>query len=110
MTTSINDFIYDINQMVDDKVNSDMTEVSASDLGLDNRAGYRLYVSEDAIAVQKERDGSLQYYGGFEYVDKEFRREMGDWVFYMKDEYEISCRVSECLERYFDEKSDSDED
>lgn len=108
MTTSINDFIYDINQMVDDKVQNDMTEVSASDLGLDNRAGYRLYVNEDAIAIQKDRDNSLQYYGGFEYIDKEYRAEMGDWVFYMKDDED--GRVASCLDRYFGEENDSDED
>lgn len=100
-TTNITDFIYDIEEIVEQKVYSTMTEVSASSLGLDDRAGYRLYVSEDVIAVEKNRDGSLQYYGGFEYIDKEYRKELGNWVFYTTAG-DDEDRVSECLSLYFE--------
>ena len=48
-----------------------MTEVKAKQLGLDSRSFYGVaYADESAIVVGKDQDRSLQYYGGFEYVDK----------------------------------------
>lgn len=87
-----------------------MEEVLPQDLGLDKRAGYRLYINKEAIAVAKSNDGSLQYYGGFEYIEKEYRIEIGDWVIYTVDEQTFygdedeegnTDRVSECIDRYF---------
>jgi hypothetical protein len=52
------------------------------DLGLDRRAGYKFYLGDDFIAVSRSQDRGLQYYGGFEYVDKENRMEVGDIVLY----------------------------
>ena len=66
-----------------------MTEVNAEKLGLDRRCGY-LYVGVDCIAVPKHRDGTLQYYGGFVYVDKDYRTEVGDWVFYFDEDNRVS--------------------
>lgn len=75
-----------------------MTEVKAKQLGLDARAFYGVaYVDESAIVVSKDQDRSLQYYGGFEYVDKDYRREVGDYVFYLAED----DRVREHLDRYF---------
>jgi len=45
-----------------------MTKTKASNLGLDGRAGYTLYVNDDCIAVSKGNDRSLQYYGGFQLI------------------------------------------
>ncbi|CAB4162656.1 hypothetical protein UFOVP787_82 [uncultured Caudovirales phage] len=87
------DFVYEINEKVRRYVNN-LTEVKAEELGLDRRAGYTLWVDEDhtCIVVPKNRDGSLQYYGGFEYIDKEFRHEIGDYVFYQRDDDRVeSC-------------------
>lgn len=53
--------------------------IHASKMGLDDRCGY-LMVGEDFIATRHDR--TLQYYGGFEYVDAEYRHVMGSWVFY----------------------------
>jgi len=78
---------------------STLPEVLPEDLGLDRRAGYRIYVAEDGLVVSKSDDRSLQYYGGFEYVDKEYRVECGDWVFYSSED----DRVSACLERFEEE-------
>ena len=76
---------------IDDRITAHvakMTEVIGEDLGLDSRAAYRLYVDADhtCIAVDKRNDRTLQYYGGAEYVDKDFRREMGNWVFYSAED------------------------
>lgn len=75
-------------------------EVLPEDLGLDRRAGYRMFVTEEVIAVTKNCDRSLQYYGGFEYVNKDYRTEIGEWVFYSAED----DRVAEHLSCFFDEE------
>jgi hypothetical protein len=72
------------------------TEVAPEDVGLDRRSGYRLYLMEDGIIVTKYDDRVLQYYGGFEYVDKEHRFELGKWVFYSAEDE----RVQDCLDHW----------
>jgi|TARA_R110000851_G_scaffold13665_3_gene46562 hypothetical protein len=93
--------LYNIGQQIDTAVKEQMTEVKADDVGLDRRAAHRLWVTEDTIAVSKDVDRGLQYYGGFEYVDKEYRMEMGDWVFYFADDE----RVADHLSQYHDKET-----
>jgi hypothetical protein len=59
------------------------------ELGMDRRSATTLYISNEGIVVHNSLDdGLLCYYGGFEYVDKKNRYELGDWVFYSRnDEY-----------------------
>lgn len=95
---SIYDFIEDVNEKLFRRTDN-MTRVSADKLGLDIRAGYTLYIDEECIIVNKNNDRMLQYYGGFEYVDKEFRNEIGDYVIYTNGD----SRVADCLERYYEE-------
>jgi hypothetical protein len=75
-----------------------MTEVSANQLGLDPRAfwGYA-YVDESAIVVTKEQTRLLDYYGGFEYVDKDYRREVGDYVFYLAEDDRVAGHIARAL-------------
>lgn len=96
--------IDEVSRTVDNLDNfvENMRNVKAEDLGLDSRAGYSLYVNDDCIAVRGAMfDRVLQYYGGFEYVDKQDRMEVGDWVFYMAD----SSRVAECLDCLYESES-----
>jgi hypothetical protein len=72
-----------------------MIKVPANQLGLDPRCG-KLFVSPDCIGVYKGSDRALQYYGGFEYVDIEYRYEFGDYVFYRVEDN----RVRDCLDTY----------
>ena len=74
---------------------ANMELVPANRLGLDPRCG-KLFISPDCIGVYKGNDRTLQYYGGFEYVDLDYRYEFGDYVFYS---YEDS-RVQNHLETY----------
>jgi len=94
--------IYDLIDSVEEKtrrfVNENMDLVSASELGLDQRCG-RLFVNEDGIAVSKDSDRSLQYYGGFEYVDRDYRNELGDFVFYTVDDDRVREHVAQYLEK-----------
>ena len=73
-----------------------------SKLGLDQRAAYSgIYVDledEEFVAVAAGSDRILQYYGGFEYIDKEYRHELGNYVFYMT-ENDGEGRVNACFER-----------
>lgn len=57
-------------------------KVSPESLGLDRRSAHILYIGDDFIAVSQSQDQTLQYYGGFEYVDKDYRMEVGDLVLY----------------------------
>lgn len=96
--TSINELIESINEKID-HMTADMETVSADKLGLDIRAGHRLHINEDCIIVEKQNDRSLQYYGGFEYIDKSCRQEIGDYVIYLLDD----DRVNRCLDRFYGE-------
>ena len=98
------DFIESINDRVTEYV-AKMQEVLPEDLGLDRRAGYRFYVDKDmtTIVTPKYRDNSLQYYGGFEYVDEDCRKELGNWVFYSDND----DRVAEALAYYNAEEGES---
>ena len=89
--------LLDIVTEVTDSFVGNMVKVNAEQLGLDNRCG-SLFITPDCIATYKERDRALQYYGGFEYVDSQYRHEMGDYVFYSSE----AGRVSEHLDSYLD--------
>jgi hypothetical protein len=90
--------LYNISQQVGAIIQEQMTEVQAEELGLDPRGTHRLYVTRDTIAVSKDNDNGLQYYGGFQYVEKEYRMEMGEWVFYFADDE----RIADHLSQYYD--------
>jgi hypothetical protein len=96
---SVFDLIEDVESKTRRFVNDNMDLVPASDLGLDPRCG-RLFVNDEGIAVSKDSDRSLQYYGGFEYVDKDYRHELGEFVFYSVDD----DRVREHVETFFNEE------
>jgi hypothetical protein len=44
----------------------------------------------------------MQYYGGFEYVYKEYRHEMGDYVFYLAED----DRVGGHIDSYYEQKEE----
>ena len=92
------DVFENVNAIVEEHLNDQFEMISAGyqNVGLDNRCGM-IYISEDAIAVPKYNDGTLQYYGGFEYVNKDYRKEIGDYVFYLGEDN----RVREHLDRFY---------
>ena len=100
---------FDFLDKIDDSITEHVAkfqEYQAEDLGLDRRSAYRLYVDRDrtCIAVSKTADRTLQYYGGFEYIDKDYRREMASWVFYFAED----DRVADCL-AHLDEPDHTDQ-
>ena len=88
--------LLDKTQDLGERAISAMTQVKPKDLGLDDRAGYRLFVSEEGIAVSNSNRRSLDYYGGFEYVDEEYVFSVGDYTFYLAED----DRVQGHLERW----------
>lgn len=98
------DFVASINYDVKDYVEH-LEDARPEDIGLDRRASPIVYIDDDAIIVPKHADRNMQYYGGFEYVDKEHRAEVGEYVFY----FDESNRVSKCLEFYHSKDEDEDE-
>jgi hypothetical protein len=91
-------FIEDTNDQLRRLVH-EMEYVPADSLGLDRRAAYRLWVNDDCIIVDKGNDRTLQYYGGFEYVDKEYRIEMGDYVIYLSDDDRVQGHIDTHYQR-----------
>lgn len=75
----------------------------AGKFGIDDRAAWKLFAGSDFLAVEKTEDRNLQYYGGFEYIEKEHRMEVGGHVFYSDQD----SRVSSCLKRFFGDAYDS---
>ena len=72
-----------------------MRVVQASELGLDIRCG-RAYVDESMECIVVDGDArGYNYYGGFEYIDAEDIRKLGDYTIFLN----TSDRVSDALER-----------
>lgn len=64
-------------------------------LGLDRRASWNdLAVTRDWIAVPLDQDRTMQYYGGFEYIDPEHRTVFADWVFYSTESERVRDHAS----------------
>jgi hypothetical protein len=92
--THMIDLLEHVQTVVDSHVQG-MRVVTASQLGLDPRCG-RAYVdtSMDYIVVDAGSAGSYNYYGGFEYIDRDDVRTMGDYVIYLSN----SDRVQDALD------------
>lgn len=85
----------EINSKVEGLIEEEFREVTPKDVGLDTRAGYRLFINEDFIAVSKGNRRTLDYYGGFEYVDEEYVTVLGDYVFYSADDERVQNHLDE---------------
>lgn len=100
-------FLNDIDRAAKHFVKTRMKEVDAEDIGLDSRASYQIYVDETHIAIPKSDDRTMQYYGGFEYVDREYRSEVGDYVFYSAEDRRVRNHLSRVIDSV---KGDDDEE
>lgn len=88
MTTGIYGLQHSIEQTVEQFLkDSNAVEIGAhglDDLGLDFRCG-RIYVSVDGDFVAVSNTRSIEYYGGWEYIDSEFKFDAGDYRFYDRE-------------------------
>jgi hypothetical protein len=94
---NFNELLDSVTELSDSYV-ANMVQVPANRLGLDPRCG-KVFVSDNTIAVYKENDRAIKYYGGFEYINDTDRHEIGDYVFYSN----TATRVDEALEFYMSE-------
>jgi hypothetical protein len=89
-----------------DDLVSHLPKTSADKLGLDIRAGYKLWIDMDdenfCIIVSKENNRMLSYYGGFEYIDKSHIVTIGDCIVYMMNraDGETCDRIESCYYAY----------
>ena len=106
---NIYDMVDEMNDIAERTVRETMDACKATDLGLDSRAGYGLFVNEDCIAVMGSTS-SLEYYGGFEYVDRDYVRKVGDWTFYFADDDRVQDHIDIYYEKQEDEGALHEED
>lgn len=94
--TTIADIIYDVEHQLDNLV-QDLPRVTANKIGLDIRAG-RVWIDLDSqlIIVGDDSVRTLEYYGGFEYVDDACTVTIGRYKIYNAE----SSRVEGCLQQY----------
>ncbi len=86
---------YAAETLVDDLL-ADADLVRGNAIGLDDRAAYSIWIpkTRDMIIVRKAEDGRMQYYGGFEYVDKSCRMELGGYVIYSSEDDRVARHLS----------------
>ena len=101
MTTGIYGLQYSIEQTVEQFLkDSNAVEIGSrglEELGLDFRCG-RIYVSVDGDFVAACNSRSIEYYGGWEYIDSEFKFDAGDYRFYDRE----ANRVDSVIQIYRD--------
>jgi hypothetical protein len=99
---------YDLTDEINELVEKFLTNVKsapAEEFWLDKRCGTLLY-GDDFIAVENRSLRSLNYYGGFEYVEKEHITTLGDYTFFSDE----SDRVRNALDFIHDDGTEEDEE
>lgn len=69
---------------------NDFEEVSPKDLGLDVRSAGTVFKGSDCVVVNKHDLGRFNYYGGGEYVDKDYVTQVGDYVVYSAEDSRVA--------------------
>ena len=95
--------MWELEKQVEELVNKYIEEseavcVSARDIGLDYRCGM-VYVSvaDDFVAVSGS-GSSINYYGGFEYINSDYITTIGGMIFYSGEH----SRVQDAIEYYIE--------
>lgn len=105
---TIDDILSDAEQAIEQYTSDESIckRVTMSECGLDQRQSYKLWVSKDCVIVPLDNDGNLRYYGGFEYIDKEYRNEISSYVVYRDDDN----RVTAVCSKIWGQQNNNDED
>ena len=93
--SALRELLSEMNSKVEGLIDEEFREVTPKEVGLDSRAGYRLFINEDYIAVSRGNRRTLDYYGGFEYVDEEHVTVLGDMVFYSSEDERVQGHLNE---------------
>jgi len=102
----------DILDIIDEAINKveqavhQLPRVRADEIGLDRRAGF-VYVDTDnqVIIAESGHIRSLEYYGGFEYIDDDCTQTIGQFKIYGVEE---TSRVRDAIKFYL--KEDEEEE
>ena len=102
--------MWELERQVEELVNKYLEEsgavrVRADKVGLDYRCGYVYVILEEGFIAVKGSTYSIDYYGGFEYMDPCYRTTIGNITFYSGE----VDRVSDCLITYKESLKDDEE-
>lgn len=107
------EFEREVNELFLEKLNEcGYNIVNAEELGLDPRAGYKLYISRGEydgcgiIACKDSNVRTMNYYGGFEYVSEECVKRFGEWTVYSEED----DRVKSALDIYYNRESEENDE
>ncbi len=87
------DIIQDKLAELEEAITEHCQKVGAQELGLDYRCG-QVFVGQGYLATHNPRQ--LEYYGGFEYIDRAFVTTVGSLTLYAQE----AERVHTCLDHY----------
>jgi hypothetical protein len=103
MSKSLYDLMDEVNDLVIDYADN-MDCVTADKAGLDPRCG-SIWIGEDCIAVKGSYGKRMiEYYGGFEYVNKDEVSALGEFTFYSIED----SRVAGHIEHYLESKEEEE--
>ena len=91
---SLQEVLEQIDTIAENYIQNETHKIKAKDTGLDERIGY-IYINDEAIYVPSSKKGTIDYYGGFEYVDKDYVFNLGRYVGYMREEDRVDGHISE---------------
>ena len=105
--------MYELAQQVNETVsqyisNSGAVQVCASEAGLDERCG-EVYISAEHGWIATEQIGSLEYYGGFEYVGSGYKERIGEYMFYSNESSRVRNHIEIFEANYQNEPTPEDE-
>jgi hypothetical protein len=92
---TLNQLKQSINDMVTEFIEENFKEVKPADIGLDERSATRVFVGDDGIAITDHNRRTMDYYGGFEYVDKEHVTQLGGYIFYSIEDDRVAGHCEE---------------
>lgn len=81
----LDDILTEANDRIAKWLEENATHGSADIIGLDRRAGW-VYVSDEAVVIEKHGRRSFDYYGGGECVDSGSRQSFGQYEIYLADD------------------------
>ena len=77
---------------------------------LDMRAGTDFWVDKDKVITGVSNLRNLDYYGGFEYVESEYRMVIGDYVIFSREHVRVDEACGDIGSEDEDESEDEEED
>lgn len=98
------DLIEQMGQQIQEHLENNAQEVAAENVGLDRRCG-NIWICDDCVVIPRHMKGTVEYYGGFEYIDPSYVSQVGDWVVYFTEGGDD--RVQDCINRFSELQGES---